>query len=167
MDVRNLPIQIGNGVELQRDGDTLIIQQKLPEHTHDQHEGRCLACIAEASGTTGPRSINVKLPAQAVALAHAVWQLQLDYRNERPDYKMDDRYGAYLIMEYWERGTASNFEKQFIELYQAGDSNMRTRLALLFPAMANAFQDWRSDKAAFRERVREATEREEDATWGF
>lgn len=79
----------------------------------------------------------------AMRLAQVMWEWQRDTKARLAEYDLDNAENARNIVEFWQRGTASNFEKKLIETYLAGDANMKNRLAFAFPAIAQAVDDYR------------------------
>lgn len=78
-----------------------------------------------------------------IRVAREMWIWVRNQRARMSSYGIDQPDEARDIVTFWERGTASNFERLLIQTYLAGDGVMQNRIAFAFPALAQALDDWK------------------------
>jgi hypothetical protein len=60
-------------------------------------------------------------------------------------YALDDPKMARDIVDYWNNGTASHVETALLDAIAHADGNIKARLRLMFPALVDAYDDWKSN----------------------
>lgn len=59
-------------------------------------------------------------------------------------YAMDDPSQARDIVRFWDRGSASHVETALLNAIAHADENIKERLRREFPALVEAYDEWKS-----------------------